>query len=516
MENESKLFTEKGKENLSVKKTYFLNMEEAIPLFRAAYNGLAPWYEYYTKERVNSLLSKYQNMENFQTFVAKADNNVLGMAITTKGRQDGLSDSLFLQEIFVDPNYQQSSYKVGSNLLKRIIQDATTNGYKAIQLQTDIRDTQAVKLYKKFAFIEEQNPQEKRVTQRTFTRSLDNSIEIVSAPLAELPNDLNGSSIFLNQKELKGYLFSQCVQPDKDEDPAIFQGTLDLITKKALGDKLIQKQFYNQIVNNRSAEVQIKFLSLSRPDMEQLNKFTRFILSIQRLSKSKMKGDEVNVLIKKCFALKDPKERLNVVCFVCASYEKAFDKVSTDAKTNRLKFFSDDVRDLEKTIEILEGQAKVTLFLADTDYEIYPIEKSQDNLLNYQKQYRELRDFCQKKFNPRFVRILPWSRFQSRFDDIYSSNLQKALPLSIDLANKDNNENFFPRKNIKQVAVYAAQAATLPMNSVLLIMEPAKFNKDYDLLFQKQTSIPKLPKLEIFDVDSYKKWTNEAFVERTE
>lgn len=509
MEKEAKLLTELGTKSLLIEKMTSINMEQAIPLFRSAYNGLAPWYEFYSKEKARRVLSRYQEKEGFQLLVAKADDDILGMAIVTNGRQASLPGSLFLQEIFVDPNYQQSPYRVGSSLLREVIENAMANGYKAIQLQTDARNIQAVRLYRKFGFIEGQDSQEKRITQRTFTKLLDNSLEIASIPLMELPNDLNRPFVFFNQNELRGYLFSQCMQPGRDENLTLFQGTLDLIIQRAIKDGLTQRRFYDRTTNTWSTEGQASILSISASDMKQLVRFTRFILSIQRLNKRKTSGNEMNTLVEKCFALKDPKERLNIVCFVCASYDKNFSGVSSDTNTNRLRFFLSDMKELEKAIEVFEGRVKITLFFADTDYEIYPIEKSQDNLANYQRQYEELRDFCRQNFNPRFVRIIPWSVFQGRFKNIYSSNLQKALPLSEDTVDEDlylPEEKRGPRS--KQIAVYAAQAATLPKNSVMLIMEPSKFNKDYDLLFQNQTSIPSLPKLQVFDVGSYKKWTD--------
>ena len=94
--------------------------------------------------------------------------------------------------------------------------------------------------------------------------------------------------------------------------------------------------------------------------------------------------------------------------------------------------------------------------------------------------------------------------------DLYSKALEEALKIANQDVLKIPNLNKKIRETkAKQMADYAAQAAILPINSVLLIMEPPIFNSDYDLLFKKQ-AISAIPKLQSFDVDSYKNWIKQT------
>lgn len=509
MERETRIIPEKQK-GIAIEKVDALSseiMEEAITLFCNAYNGMPPWYELYTQQESRTKMEGYQKKEGFKLFCARIEGRPVGMAIVA---DSNTQERRFLEEIFVDPSYWNSTYKVGSTLLAEVIKDSACSGYKAVELQTDCRNEAAVGLYKKFGFSESQKPEEKQITKRIFTKRLDMEPGAPDKPLSlPQPPSEPDSCFFLNSNELKQFLFWQWSKPDVPENKNIFMPLLNEVAEKALRENMIQKIYYNCKTEEWSPQkTDRKGILVNASTLDRLSNVTRFLLSLQKLIGVKINGNELKTLVDRCFSAQNG-NRLNFICFVCASYEPDFSRVSLDAKANRLKFFEEDIRKIEMAMEEFAGNTRLTLFFADTDYEIYPIKPSEENIDNYKRQYKELRKFCEQ-FNPLRIRILPWSRYRSKYKDLYSKTVAKAQEISnqnviyIPALNKEAR-----KRKAKQMADYAAQAAILPINSVLLIMEPPVFNSDYDLLFKRQ-AIPTIPKLQSFDVDNYKNWIGQT------
>lgn len=61
------------------------------------------------------------------------------------------------------------------------------------------------------------------------------------------------------------------------------------------------------------------------------------------------------------------------------------------------------------------------------------------------------------------------------------------------------------RMRAKQQADYAAQAACLPQDTILVVLEDTTYNGDYDLLFPPKQGLPKVP---LLDNNAYTSWAN--------
>ncbi len=511
MERETRIIPEQQAERLSVEKKVILSperMEEAATLFCSAYNGMPPWYELYTRQKSRAVLNGYQQQKGFSLFCARLEDRPVGMAIVTDSNTEGCR---FLQEIFVDPFYRRSPHRVGSALLTAVLEDTRISNYQEMQLQTDYRNIAAVGLYKKAGFSESQKPEERQITRRVFTKRFDIALGKSPDSSNELPQPPNepGFYFFLNLDELKRLILWQWLKPDAPEDLDIFKPLLDEVAKKALKENMIKKVYYNDETGKWSVkQTNKKGILLDSAVMDKLSAIATFLLSLQKLVGTKINGNELSTLVNRCFFAQNG-NRLNFICFVCASYEPNFSRVSPNAATNRLRFFEDDMRKIETEMQKFGGNIKLTLFFADTDYEIYPIKDSPENLTNYKRQYWELREFC-RQFSSRWVRILPWSRYRNMYKGLYDQTFARALEIAKQNVSCIPNLNQEERAcRAKQMADYATQAAILPISSVLLIMEPPNFNSDYDLLFKKWV-IPAIPKLQSFDVNSYKNWIGQT------
>ena len=311
-------------------------------------------------------------------------------------------------------------------------------------------------------------------------------------PLPEVPDD----SRILYKDELEQMLFWNWTQPDATRKGP-FRAVLQQVVTASIDRGLITQQFYDEVANAWTTENKKGGSALLVSDNVKsvITKITQFLLTAKELSLQKRKDtslfvtdqQELGKLVDLCFASVLTDARINFVGFLCASYTDNFQSVSPTTETNRFTYFTETIRTFADAAQALNGNNRVTFLFADTDYEIYATPDNEENRGNYRAQYQQIRQFCREK-ELQGVRIVPWSRYRSAYRTIFDTRYEIASAAADSIQRAD----------------YAAQAATLPDNTVLLVMEPPQLNKSYDIVRSGEW---RLPKLNIFDVEGYKQWT---------
>lgn len=496
--NKSQQLPELNTTDITIERSPFVMSDEVTDLFCRGYNGQPPWYELYSPKQVQQKLERLP--QNSQLYRLRIGDELAGMVLVA----DNLASdnrSRFIEEVVVSPSFQQSPYRIGSQLMQAVIIDALTDGISMLALQTDLRNIKAVNLYRKFGFIPDERISREKPLTRTF------ALQLVSPLPQETPRTLStvalpeGQKNFSNQKELQRYFLWQWLKtmqdsssPDIPDDLNKYQSTLQPFIAEALLKNFLTKNAYDNF----------SIISGTETMLARLAGLAGFLLSLQSFSPNKISSKDMDKIVAACFDAITPEgkgEKADFVAFLCASYEEGFAAVSQSAQTNRLRFIGDKVKQLEQQLRNTNANIKLTFLFADTDYDIYPIEPNEENIKNYQRQYAELRSYCDENFGNGRVRILPWSRYRSLYKKMYQQQLEQALPQAIrrtrNIPGLDADRQ---QQRAQQQADYAAQAASLPNgNIILLALEDTQFNSDYDLL-------KKFPKIAVLNIDNYRDW----------
>lgn len=402
---------------IKIERTPLAVTDEIVNLFCAGYNGQAPWYELYSKKQAKSKLEMYGKIgAECHMYRFYSDDTLAGFAIASNSIVSG-ENKRFIQELVVDPTFQQTASRVGTRLLGQVITDARNEGISRLSLQTDIRNENAVRLYNKLGFTAQRIQIAGKATTREFVLALNGrrQPEEQRGALPRIPED---GQFFTNQRELQGKLLwqwlcetQQSSCPKVPDDWQKYKATLQPLLAEALTNRYIANGGYDLQGNTWLGKSSLGESIILGPTkkLTKLSQLASFLLSLQAFSPSKIVSRDMDKIITSCFASVAMGRKVNFVAFLCASYEKNFGGVSSSAQTNRLRFVAEKVKKLEAQLQVLDANIKLTFLFADTDYEIYPIDQSQENIENYGRQLQELREFGREKFDPTIIRILPWS-----------------------------------------------------------------------------------------------------------
>jgi len=103
-------------------------------------------YEYpWTKDNI---LSEINNLNGFNRTIQNANSTILGYFFSYI-----ITNEMYITNFCIDPRYQNK--KIGSTLLSNILSEALTVGIKIIFLEVRENNFPAIKLYKRFGFIED-------------------------------------------------------------------------------------------------------------------------------------------------------------------------------------------------------------------------------------------------------------------------------------------------------------------------------------------------------------------------
>ncbi len=498
---------------ITIEKSKLAVTDGIVEMFCRGYNGKPPWYELYSLSQARKKLERYRNIdENCELYSLQIDGQLSGFAIVSNSLIPE-DNARFIQEIVVDPLVQQSEYRVGTRLMEQIITDATDDGISQLSLRTDIRNQAAVNLYQKMGFVPQTIQQSGQATARNFVLGLNGTPQPREQQGAFPSLPIERSQLFINQRELQGMLLwqwlcniQQTSTPEVPDDLQRYKSTLQPFVAHALTNRYLQYGSYDYQGNTWLSQSAWGESMIWGPDenIAKMTQLSSFLLSLQSFSPTKIPAKDIEKLISSCFESLRTGKKLNLVGFLCASYEDNFSAVSSSSQTNRLRYLADRIKQLESQLLQLDANIKITFLFSDTDYDIYPVEKSQENLDRYANQFRELDEFMRGNFDPSIVRILPWSRYRGIFKRAYYPRYVDALPLAERRTKGIPNLSYVKRsQRTFQQADYAAQAASLPAGSILLIMEDPSFNSDYDLLFPPEQ---RLTKIGILDMEDYKRW----------
>jgi GNAT superfamily N-acetyltransferase len=459
-----------------------------------AFNLAPPGYEILDRNSVRKRLSNYQRQSGFSAFAIKEGGRVAGAALVTDDREK--TDYLFLQEIFVNPSFQNKGF--GRQLLKSIVDYAVENNYQGTRLLVDSRNIPAMKLYQNSGFEALEIPRVQQFTQQIFelnlqTQSDGKKLTNISLPAGE------DTSYYLNQREVKGAIMSKLVKPElTDTDQKMVGSVLQEVVSLAVAEGVIQKMAYD---TNRQEWFEMFEKSDDVPTLlrvldaqwKAVIKTSRFVVEMEKMANYKTQNREL--IIRRLLDSFVTNNRFNLVCFVCASYERDFKAVSNSSETNRLRFFEEGVRNLQDLIKVSDLNGKITLLFSDTDYEFYPLPRTEGNSTNYRRQYVELSEFVGSTFDPKIVRLMKWSDYKKYWNRQFIELYDKA------------RSSISPKTELTdpvQMAYYSAQACLLPKGSVIIVMESPNYNSYYDQLTTESAN--RIPKFQPFNIEEYKKW----------
>lgn len=459
-----------------------------------AFNLEPPGYEILDRNSVRKRLNNYQRQSGFSAFAIQEEGKVAGAALVTDDRMK--KDYLFLQEIFVNPSFQNRGF--GRQILKSIIDYAVKNNYQGTRLLVDSRNIPAIKLYQNSGFEAIEIPRVKQFTQQIFELNLHSQADSKKLTSISLPAG-EDTRYYLNQREVKGAIMSKLIKPDlTDTDQKMVGSVLQEVVSLAAAEGVIQKMAYD---TNQQEWFEMLEKSDDMPTLlrvldsqwKALVKTSRFAVQMEKMAHYKTQNREQ--IIRRLLDSFVTNNRFNLVCFVCASYEKDFKAVSKRSETNRLRFFEEGVKNLQDLIKENNLNGKITLLFSDTDYEFYPIPRTEGNSANYRSQYVELSEFVGSTFDPKIVRLMKWSDYKKYWSGQFIELYDKARR-----AKNPKMELTDP----VQMAYYSAQACLLPKGSVIVVMESPNYNSYYDQL--TTDSANRIPKFQPFNIEEYKKW----------
>jgi GNAT superfamily N-acetyltransferase len=128
--------------NLKIRK----GKESDIPAVFSLIKELAEFEK--APEAVTNSIERMRKEQNvFKFFVAEIDNKIIGMAIYFFAYFTWVGKSLYLDDIYVKPDYR--GQKIGSKLMQKIFEVAKKEDCQRLRWQVLDWNTNAIEIYKK-------------------------------------------------------------------------------------------------------------------------------------------------------------------------------------------------------------------------------------------------------------------------------------------------------------------------------------------------------------------------------